>query len=244
MPRTQLGPTKKNVRQQWNSEDMENAIRAVREKKKTLSEASSCFNVPKATLCRKVNDTEKSPKELANTKLGRKPTLPADLEKDLVEYCVLMESKLYGLTRNDIRRMAFQLATRNGIQTPFTNDIAGRAWFDHFMNRHTHEICLRKPVGTSQARALGFNKESVGKFFDALEELYEQHSFPPDRIYNVDESGLSVVQSKVPYVVGLKGKRQIGTLTAAERGSLVTIIVCMSAGGTFVPPMLIFPRAN
>lgn len=33
----------------------------------------------------------------------------------------------------------------------------------------------------------------------------------------------------------------MGALSSAERGSLVTV---MSAGGTFIPPMLIFPRKN
>lgn len=53
-----------------------------------------------------------------------------------------------------------------------------------------------------------------------------------------------MVQSKLPHVVRRKGKKQIGALTAAERGSLVTTILCMSAAGVFVPPMLIFPRKN
>ncbi|KAJ8928650.1 hypothetical protein NQ314_018743 [Rhamnusium bicolor] len=41
-----------------------------------------------------------------------------------------------------------------------------------------------------------------------------------------------------------KRKRQIASLTSAERGSLITVIACMNAGGEFVPPTLIFPRKN
>lgn len=55
---------------------------------------------------------------------------------------------------------------------------------------------------------------------------------------------LSIVQSKMSSVIACKGKRQIGAITSAERGSLITVITCMSAGGTFIPPMLIFPRKN
>ncbi|XP_069671659.1 uncharacterized protein [Periplaneta americana] len=33
-------------------------------------------------------------------------------------------------------------------------------------------------------------------------------------------------------------------MTSAERGSLITIVLCMSAGGTYVPAMFIFPRKN
>ncbi|KAK9739712.1 DDE superfamily endonuclease [Popillia japonica] len=73
---------------------------------------------------------------------------------------------------------------------------------------------------------------------------YDKHPYPSDRVFNVDETELTVVQTKIPHVIGLKGKRQVGAITSAERGSLVTVICCMSAGGTFVPPMMIFPRKN
>ncbi|KAJ4425741.1 hypothetical protein ANN_27937 [Periplaneta americana] len=233
MPRSKLGPEKKGIRQTWQPESTLNAIKAVREKTKTLNEAARCFNVPKATLFKRDVD----PNILVKEKLGRKPILPEKIEEELVEYCLLMESKFYGLARNDIRRIAYQLAVRNGIRNNFNDDMAGRAWFDHFMNRHKHQLSIRKPEGTSLARAIGFNKESVAE--------YVKHCYLPDRIFNVDETGLKIVQSKLPHVIGLKGKKkQIGALTAAERGSLVTIIACMSAGGNFVPPMMIFPRTN
>nr|CAH7729983.1 unnamed protein product [Callosobruchus chinensis] len=70
----------------------------------------------------------------------------------------------------------------------------------------------------------------------------EQNQFSANRIHNVDESGLCVVQTRCPYVISVKGKRQVGALTSAERGSLITVVMCMSAAGNFVPPMLIFPR--
>ncbi|KAJ8892074.1 hypothetical protein PR048_004651 [Dryococelus australis] len=50
---------------------------------------------------------------------------------------------------------------------------------------------------------------------------------------NVDETGISVLQSKVLRVVGLKGKRQVGALNAAERRSIVTVVCSMIAGGIF-----------
>jgi hypothetical protein len=36
----------------------------------------------------------------------------------------------------------------------------------------------------------------------------------------------------------------VGSITSAERGSLITVVVCMSVGGTYAPPTLIFPRKN
>lgn len=65
-------------------------------------------------------------------------------------------------------------------------------------------------------------------FFKLLEEAYKKYNFPADRIYNVDETGLTIVQSKTPHVIGRKGKRQIAALTSAERGSTITVIACVA----------------
>ncbi|XP_030751456.1 tigger transposable element-derived protein 1-like [Sitophilus oryzae] len=183
--------------------------------------------------------------EVVKIKLGRGTILNTDLENNLVQYILEMEAKFYGLTRKDIQRMAFCLAEQNGFKHPFgITQAAGRGWLDLFLQRHKNilYISIRKP--TSFARARGFNKQSVHNFFTLLEELYAKYKFPANRVFNVDETGLTVVQNKIAEVIGRKGKKQIASLTSMERGSLITLIACMSAGGDFVPPMLIFPRKN
>lgn len=44
--------------------------------------------------------------------------------------------------------------------------------------------------------------------------------------------------------MALKGRRQVGCLTSAERGVLTTACLCMSATGHYLPPFLIFPRVR
>jgi hypothetical protein len=41
-------------------------------------------------------------------------------------------------------------------------------------------------------------------------------------------------------VISTKGKKQVGSISSAERGQLVTALCCCS--GKFIPPALIFPR--
>jgi hypothetical protein len=75
-----------------------------------------------------------------------------------------------------------------------------------------------------------------------LEDVQKHHLYPPHRVFNVDETGLLTVQSKSSKVFALKGRRQVGSLTSAERGVLSTFVIAMSAGGVFIPPFIIFPR--
>ena len=86
--------------------------------------------------------------------------------------------------------------------------------------------------------------ENVEKYIDILEETYAAHQYSADQVYNVDETGLSVVQSKIPNINGRKRKRQIGSLTPAERGSTTTAVACMSAKGDFVLPVFILLTKN
>jgi len=45
-------------------------------------------------------------------------------------------------------------------------------------------------------------------------------------------------------VVTEKGKKQVGAITSAERGELVTIVCAINAAGNAAPPMFIFPRVR
>ncbi|XP_072380497.1 uncharacterized protein [Diabrotica undecimpunctata] len=63
----------------------------------------------------------------------------------------------------------------------------------------------------------------------------------PDRIWNIDETGVTTVQ-KLSKVLAQRGKKQVGGLTSAERGVNVTIVAAMSASGNFLAPSFIFPR--
>lgn len=56
-------------------------------------------------------------------------------------------------------------------------------------------------------------------------------------IYNLDESSPTVVRSKLLHLIDDKGKRQIGLLMSAERGSFVTIVDCINAPGHLSPFM-------
>ena len=83
--------------------------------------------------------------------MGRYTTLTADIEHDLVCYILESEKRLFGITLEDARCMAYQLATRNNIKHCFDNTTtkrAGKRWIDLFRKRHP-EITLRTPEATS-----------------------------------------------------------------------------------------------
>ncbi|KAJ4433297.1 hypothetical protein ANN_15556 [Periplaneta americana] len=80
----------------------------------------------------------------------------------------------------------------------------------------TPGLSLRKPQSTTMARIRGFNQENVIKFFDIYEPLMSIVKNSSNRLYNCDETDLTVIQHKGNKLVSLKGKRQVGSVSSAE----------------------------
>lgn len=68
-----------------------------------------------------------------------------------------------------------------------------------------------------------------------------RYKFQPHQIYNVDETGVTTVQ-KPDKVIAPRGSKQVGQITSAERGTLVTVCCAVNAVGNTVPPFFVFPR--
>lgn len=112
------------------------------------------------------------------------------------------------------------------------------------MRRH-QELSLRTAESTSLQRAAGFNKAQVDRFFDKLFSLIEKYKFSPSSIFNADETGVSVLHSNEQKVMSVKGKKQVGKLTSAERGRNISVLLCINASGDlFVPPLFVYPRVK
>ncbi|KAJ8974978.1 hypothetical protein NQ317_013486 [Molorchus minor] len=166
--------------------------------------ASKVFGVPRTTLEARVKKRE----DLAKKGLGyHKPVFSPEQEEQLVQHILSMEARLFGFTLNDLRSLAFQLAFRNNLPHQFNIEKkkAGKAWLYGFLSRHPN-VRLRTPEPTSLARAIGFNRPAVEKYFLLLREVLDKHKIPPDRIYNVDETGVMTVPKKQSKCLSLKGK--------------------------------------
>ncbi|CAH2097748.1 unnamed protein product [Euphydryas editha] len=63
----------------------------------------------------------------------------------------------------------------------------------------------------------------------------------PRQVFTAEEEGVTTVQ-KPKKIVAARGQKQIGAITSAERGTLVTLACASNAAGNFIPPMFVFPR--
>ena len=141
--------------------------------------------------------------------------------------------------------MALHLAIRNGLKHPFNQgkSAAERNGFDPFLKRHPI-LSMGTPEVISAARVKGFTSENTARFFDISEFELRKVNHPAHRIFTVDESRVATVQHRHSKVISMTGKKEVESLTSAERGNLITVVTCMSASGTYVPLLTAFPRKN
>ena len=216
---------------------MEEAVKAIRENRMGYREASRGFNVPVETLRRRIMGVVEM-----DTRPGP-PTVHSKEEEDLLaKYVVEMVDMGYGLSREDVMRMAFTIAERTGKKHPFKDECAGRGWYEGVKSRHPY-LTLRSPQPLSYCRALCSNKTVVDDFFAKLGAVYGRLNLltKPMQVYNADDTGINVVY-KPGKVVAMVGRKNVYSIAAGERGKNHTILACVSASGVSLPPLMVFPR--
>ena len=106
------------------------------------------------------------------------------------------------------------------------------------------DFSLRKGDATANVCKDCLNEETMQAYFDLLKEVLLEHSLmdSPCHIYNVDETGIPL-NHHPPKVVTRKGQKKIRSRTSGNK-SQITIIGCVNAAGSHIPPFVIFDAKN
>jgi hypothetical protein len=181
--------------------------------------------------------------------LCRSSVSTLELEDELVDVILDMVRKLFSLTKMYVRRVAFKYCEENRKPHNFnrTSECVSADWMSAFM-RNNPQLSLRKPKPTSLARACGFSREKVNRFYSACESiLYSSTTgeiiIPASRIFNADETGFTACHTPGK-IIAEKEKSFSRSNKEFGKEKIITALCCVSATGTYVPPMIIFPRVR
>ena len=122
---------------------MEAAVKSIQDGM-SLRKAARLYNVSVETARRRVLE-----KVDLECRPGPATVLNEEEEKQLADYVLQMADMGFGLTNEDLRRTAYQLAEKLGKSHPFLNGIAGRGWLEGFLARHP-KLVLRSTVSFIQ----------------------------------------------------------------------------------------------
>lgn len=221
----------------WDESDIIKAKQLIKDGVSTRQAAKSC-GIPYSTLKDRVQANNMN----SGPQLGAKCVFTPEQEKQIAERCIAVSKIFHGITSLGVRRAAFEFAVKNKIKHNFNagKRLAGMDWFSGFLRRNP-TLSIRQPQSLSLNRISSFNREEVDRFFTNLQSVMEEHNFEQARIYNVDETGTTIVNLP-DKIVAEKGAKRVGTLASGERGRNVTVICAFNALGSYIPPLFVFPR--
>ncbi len=231
------GLKKRKDRVVWTQVMMDAAVKAVQDGLSVKSAAAN-NNIPRKTLA---DYLKRGAPQKLNT--GPKLVFTSKQELELVGRITRLQKIGFPLTRDDIRRLAYDLSILLKIsnrfgQTSVSSKRAGPDWFRSFMKRHP-TLSYRTSETMSYGRGAGLNRTVVASFYELLSETVQKEMLGPQNIFNMDESGLQLT-TRAGQVIAEKGSKRIPQLASGEKGKTVSYIACCSATGVFLPPYVIF----
>ena len=218
-------------RKQWTNIQMEKAMEAVKSGVGINRAAMEC-GVPRTTLKDRISGRVEH-----GVNPGPVAYLNKEEERELGVFLKKCASIGYGKTRKQVMAIVEAHVTNN--KKGLRSSKITQGWWRSFLERQK-DLALRRGDNTSQDRMDAINSETLEHYFTLLKNTLEENNLKnsPQRIYNVDESGVPL-DPKGLNVVAEAGSRKVRVRSTGRKGQ-VTVVACGNATGQLIPPMLIF----
>jgi hypothetical protein len=227
------------------------AIAALEKDGISIREAGRRYNIPESTIrfhCkRRLLGKPPAPH-------GHFPSIPLDVSADLASLIKTAATCGFPFSVEDIRHFVGQFVAHHwdgkddlGLylrtHCRFTKYMPGKDWMRSFLENNS--LSLKKPSTLEKVRKLAeSNPWTIYEFFDLLEGVVERLGLQgtPENVYNCDESAFFIdpLGGKVVSAIGDATKR----VTAGAGRTCISAMACVSAAGTFLPPLVIFDGKN
>ncbi|XP_034938621.1 uncharacterized protein [Chelonus insularis] len=215
----------------YSPEDLKKALAAVREGA-TTSSASRMFNVPRSTIRNKINGT--SPETSGRT--GRESVLGPEIEQILEEWLLESSEKGFPINKDCLVYSVKQLMDADEVETPFTNNLPGRKWFEGFLKRHPRVAQKRdeqffkpKEIVTEKHIRLWFSR--VRNEFRDKSEIWNDRR----RVFSMDDT--AVYTSLKGFVLAKRDKTVLPKNSCTSNDEQVSALFIVNAAGEYAPPL-------
>lgn len=176
-------------------------------------------------------------------KAAKEQYLTPNEEKGLSSYVLRMSQNGYPLAVKVLRSLALVLRRRRGNTPDDDNILApGKNWPQGFYRRNPQ-------LKSRRMRAMAWDRHDhtiypkVAEWFQVISEELERPDVLPENVYNMDETG--VLLGKLGSLKVLVGKNELRNYRgASSRRTLITAVECISATGSCLDPLVIWPSAT
>jgi hypothetical protein len=215
-------------------------------KYKSAYHAEKVLGLPKSSVTRRVNGglTRSQARQQQQNLSGAQEKILLKWIKNLTISGYSPGHRLLKEIAEELRlhqSLNFNDATPNSLlpQPRFT---LGRNWVPRFIQRHPHlQVAIGRRIET--VRMDGATRPVLAAWFDAYTEVVQQFGITQENTYNMDESGFSIGTMESTRIIldsTLRTKHQ----AHPGRQEWVSMVECICADGTILPPLGIFKGKN
>jgi len=173
-------------------------------------------------------------------------TLTKAEEKALVQWITQMTATGHPVRHAFIREMAQHIERSRHYDDPAEKPAfypaIGATWVQRFLHRH-RELATTISCTIEASRIKETTKEAINMWFDHFSKVIAEYQISSENMYNMDESGFSIGEIKGAQVVVNK-TLMAKYLAHPGRQEWVTVVECISADGSSIPPLVIFKGKN
>lgn len=215
----------------YTTDQLQDAIRAVRSKRLTAKKAAETYKIPGKTLENKVK------KQRMNNP-GR-PSVFTKGEEDLFCAALITDQKWgFPFDMMDFRLMVKSYLDKSGKKCQvFKNNYPGIDFCQPFLKRNTTLTSRFANMKRARARV---TPDEMNQYFENLTETLE--NVPTGNIFNYDESNLSDDPDR-KRVIARRGTKYVDRIVNTSKSSH-SVMFCGSADGALLPIYTVYKSAE
>ena len=226
-----------------NEETLRKALKEHVEDGKSIRAAAKDNDVPRETLRRWAKNP---PSHFGSgSKTSVLTTEQQELIVDALEQCSKMG---WPCGDDEVKQMVRSFLDSTGQETCFVNNTPGKDWKISFRRCWSERVSMRKTEILSKKRAENFNEETLNNFFEIYKTVLEDSGIleaddTTARIFNTDETGMGT-NSNQRKLFFKKGAKNVYLQIPNEGKSMYTVLMCGSADGTSLGPLVVYKGKN
>jgi hypothetical protein len=191
------------------------------------------YGVDRSTLARRHKRVQVS----QEVKHSSQQKLTPQQEAELVKYIEELNARWIPPTREMIRNFASAVA----------KEPVSESWVTRFINKYTIDLISLYSTGMDADR---HNADSYSKYklyFDLLQAKIDEYNVEVGDTYNVDEKGFMIgttTRTKHVFSRRMWEKKEVRATLQDGNRAWVTLLACVCANGSALPPGLLYESAN
>jgi hypothetical protein len=203
------------------------------EEKLVYQRIADQYGVDRSTLARRHKRVQVS----QEVKHSSQQKLTPQQEAELVKYIEELTVRWILPTREMIRNFASAVA----------KEPVSESWVTRFINKYTIDLISLYSTGMDADR---HNADSYSKhklYFDLLQAKIDEYNVEVGDTYNMDEKGFMIgttTRTKHVFSRCMWGKKEVMATLQDGNRAWVTLLACVCADGSALPPGLLYESAN